>query len=263
MRKASMTPWFSLYSACADREAVAAALRESLAAFGYSEFNPFGAMPGRSYREAVRLFVAPATNGWTRVIGEPDPAQIAPLSMLAPCLLLALSGSDARIEAYANGESAAVETALTAHAHPNCIPRALSLSGSASAPRLGAVELDALPDAVREMAQGIDLKQAGSLFSRLSANLMKKAGGEEAAARQLLDGDRPDWNSPGGARIQALLTCLGLGSHEPDFVTLRDAYALHERRRRNPNAMLYPGDAEAMRAVPDALSYQPVYAGRD
>ncbi len=258
-----MTAWFSLYSACADASAVTMALRDPLAALGYSEFNPFGAMPGRAYREAVRLFVAPATNGWTRVIGEPHPVQIAALSQIAPCLLLALNGSDARVEAYVDGENAALETALAPYADPDCIRRALIISGGTSAPRVGSVELDALPDDVRDMAQGIDLKQAGSLFSRLSANLMKKTGGEEAAARQLLTGDRPDWNSPGGARIQALLACLGLEGHEPDFVTLRDAYALHERHRRNPNAMLYPGDAEAMRAVPDALSYQPVYAGRD
>ena len=258
-----MTPWFSLYSACADREAVTAALRDTLAALGYNEFNPFGVMPGRSYRDAVRLFVAPTTNGWTRIVGEPDPAQIAPLSQVAPCLLLALNGSDARIEAYRDGEPTPLETVLAPHADPDCVRRALTAGAVAAAPRLGEVELDALPDDVREMAQGIDLKQAGSLFSRLSANLMKKAGREEAGARQLLDGDRPDWNSPGGARIRALLACVGLGGHAPDFITLRDAYALHERRRRSPNAMLYPGDAEAMRAVPEALSYQPVYAGRD
>jgi hypothetical protein len=49
---------------------------------------------------------------------------------------------------------------------------------------------------------------------------------------------------------------------EPDFVTLRDAYQLHERRRRNPNAPLYPGDAEAMEAVSDALDYIVLYAGK-
>jgi hypothetical protein len=60
------------------------------------------------------------------------------------------------------------------------------------------------------------------------------------------------------------MNCLTipLGWISPDFVALRDAYQLHERRRRNPNAMLYPGDAEAMAAVPNALDYAVVYAGK-
>ena len=49
--------------------------------------------------------------------------------------------------------------------------------------------------------------------------------------------------------------------HAPDFTTLRDAYQVAERRQRRPNAGLYPGDAEALAAVPDALAYTPVYGG--
>jgi hypothetical protein len=59
------------------------------------------------------------------------------------------------------------------------------------------------------------------------------------------------------------MDCLRIPDwRDPDFVTLRDAYALHKRRERSPNATLYPGDAEALAAVPDALTYTPVYAGK-
>ena len=59
------------------------------------------------------------------------------------------------------------------------------------------------------------------------------------------------------------MDCLRIPNwRDPDFVTLRDAYALHERRRRSPKATLYPGDAETLAAVPDALAYTPIYAGK-
>jgi hypothetical protein len=104
------------------------------------------------------------------------------------------------------------------------------------------------------------------MFNRLTGTLMKKVGGDSDRARALIAGEgTPDWNSNGGQRIQALLNSLTLptGWREPDFVALRDAYALHERRRRNPNARLYPGDEATMAKVPDALKYLPVYGGRN
>ena len=48
----------------------------------------------------------------------------------------------------------------------------------------------------------------------------------------------------------------------PDFVPLRDAYQVLSRLKRRPNATLYAGDQEAMDAVPNALEYRPVYAGK-
>ena len=53
----------------------------------------------------------------------------------------------------------------------------------------------------------------------------------------------------------------GLIAPEPDFDSLRDAYPLHERRRRSPNARIYPGDEAIMAKVSDALLYTPVYGG--
>jgi hypothetical protein len=112
----------------------------------------------------------------------------------------------------------------------------------------------------------VDMQQAQKMFDLLSAGLTQRSGnmGNETAVQNLLQGDRPDWNSAGGVQIRALMDCLTVppGWQMPDFVTLRDAFQLHERRRRNPNATLYPGDSEAMAAVPDALDYIAVYAGK-
>ncbi len=81
----------------------------------------------------------------------------------------------------------------------------------------------------------------------------------------MISGNGPNWNSPGGRRLHALMRCLTVPDHwrEPDFGVLRDAYQLHSRQQRKPDARLYPGDDATMNRVPDALDYVPVYGGRD
>lgn len=232
-------------------------IRSALTALGYEFYDPFGLIPGKAYPQAVRLFVAPARGGWTRVLGTPDPALLLPLSQVAPCLFVQLDGADAQITVYADGAVTSPEVALESHLRaPDCLDYEPSPSTNGAA--LGGIALNALPDDVQALAQGVDLKQAESMFARLSGNLAAKTGGD---AGDLLR--QPDWDSAGGRRIRALMDCLSIPDwRAPDFVTLRDAYALHQRRQRSPNATLYPGDAEALAAVPDALTYTPIYAGK-
>ncbi len=257
-----MTRWCSLYlpyGADGAAEALAAALKTALTTLGYQAYDPFGLLPGKAYPQAVRLFIQPPRGAWLRVIGEPDLALLAPLSRFAPVLWVELDGADARIDACADGQPALPENAFPAHA--DCIRRARLQSAASGGAALGGVALDALPSDVQALAEKVDLKQAGALFARLSGSLAAKAGGDEAA-RDLLR--QPDWQSAGGAQIAAVMDCLGIANwREPDFVTLRDAYTLHLRRRRAPKATLYPGDAEALAAVPDALDYTPIYAGKN
>lgn len=255
-----MTAWQSLY--LPSGVDAAATLKDALLALGYTPFDPFGLMPSKTFPQAVRLFVAPSQGGWTRVIGAPEPETLPQLSRIAPCLLVELDGADARIEAYAEGEAAAPQIAFMTYAHEHdCIHRALAGDVStASNPAVGGVSLGALPADVQALAGSVNPQQAESLFARISGTLAKKGGTDEAAADLLR---QPDWNSVGGSRIAALMECLRIpGWRTPDFVTLRDAYALHKRRQRAPNAKLYPGDAEALAAVPDALAYTPVYMGK-
>jgi hypothetical protein len=106
--------------------------------------------------------------------------------------------------------------------------------------------------------------QAQQMFNKITGNLLK--GDKQEAARDLLKSNAVDWTGAGGQKIILLMKLLGLSIadwREPDYVPLRDAYQLHNRRRRNPNAMLYPGDAEAMSVVSDALLYTPIFAGTD
>src|SRR4051794_39071268 len=110
-----MTSWSSLYLPCADN--VAETLKDALKALGYQQYDPFGLIPGKAYLQAVRLFVAPANEGWTRVIGEPDASMLAPLSLLAPCLLIELDGDTATFTAYAEGEISTPEVAFAPYTH--------------------------------------------------------------------------------------------------------------------------------------------------
>ena len=254
-----MTSWSSLYLPCVDN--IAETLKDALKALGYQLYDPFGLIPGKAYPQVVRLFIMPASNGWTRIIGEPDPALLTPLSLLAPCLLVELDESEAAFTAYIEGEVSTPEVAFAPYTHEHdCIHLSLQKTEASNNPSLGGVSLDALPDDVQALAGRVDLKQAGKMFNRLSANLAPKSGGDPSA-RDLIR--QPEWNSVGGARIRALMDCLRIPNwRDPDFITLRDAYALHERRRRSPKATLYPGDAETMAAVPDARSYLPIYAGK-
>lgn len=282
-----MTAWCSLYLPFADSDTLAKTLAGSLTALGYERFDPFGIIPGKAYPQAVRLFVAPpsitnegdssrgvasilqnddssrgaaSTERWTRIIGTPDAALLPSLSLLAPVLLMELDGDTALIEAYAEGEASTVEMAFEPYVrHHDCIRLSMLQTAAPGNATLGGVALDALPDDVQALAQGrVDLGQANAMFKKMSGTLAQK--GIEGNAELLR---QPDWNSAGGARIRALAACFEIPNWQaPDFVTLRDAYALHTRRRRLPNAALYPGDAETMAAVPDALAYTPIYYGK-
>jgi hypothetical protein len=270
------TSWISLYFPC--ESPVIPALQESLTALGYTLYNPFGLIPGKSYPQTVRLFATPPANGWTRVVGEPDARQLPLLSQTCLCLYVSLRGKDAHFEVYVDGAQADPQTALIPHLDEGFsaddLQKALYSTSlnlvekvEDAAPPMLVVPLDELPDDVREMAEQVNPKQAQKMFERLSGSLMGKVspGGKSAdEARQMLAGNTPDWNSVGGQRIRALMACLTAPDNwrEPDFVTLRDAYQVQARRERKPDARLYPGDAEAMQKVPNALEYTPVYGGR-
>ncbi|GIL08499.1 MAG: hypothetical protein BroJett033_0100 [Chloroflexota bacterium] len=262
--------WDSLYLRSADASAVAAALRGALTALDYTLFDPFAPLPGPAYPRAVRLFVAPAQDGWVRVLGAPDTRALPALSAGGLCLYAALSGAAAHIAAWVDGAEADLPRALQPYARPGC-----DLAAALANPTAPPVEPAAAPDAllgalppdVQPLADRVNLKQAQGMLDRFSGGLLKRAGADpdaEAAARALAANAGPDWNSPGGSRIRALMACLTIAPswREPDFTALRDAYQLHLRRRRRPDARLYPGDADALARVPDALAYTPVYAGR-
>jgi hypothetical protein len=264
-----MSPqWSILFCRSDDSAVVAMALREALTTLGYELHNPFGALPGKSYRQAQRLFVAPAAAGWVRIIGHSDERLHTALSTRSLCLYAAFDNTNFYVVVYEHGGPVEMLPSLRPFLKPGFTEQQLSMAFTdpliaQQSATLGGVPLDVLPDDVKGLAANVNPAQTQKLFARLSGNLLGKVTGADAQSAQALLNATPDWNSHGGQRLRAVLNCLALPSdwHVPDFVTLRDAYQLHERKRRNPNARDYPGDAQALAAVPDALSYTPVYGG--
>jgi hypothetical protein len=266
-----MTQWTSIFCQVDDPTPLEAALRAHLTALGYEVYDPFGLIPPKAYAQTVKLFISPAQAGWVRVIGTADADVLAGLAAFPPALQITLEG-EAPAFRVPSGEvvsalgaylrpGATLEDASNAISGPMIVPPRLA----AAPPPVMAVPLEALPEDVQAMLGQVDSGAAASMFNRLSGTLMNKVGGQAEAAQALMAASAPpDWDSIGGARIRALLGCLTMpdGWQTPDFIALRDAYPLHARRKRKPDARLYPGDAEALAAVPNALDYRPVFGGK-
>jgi hypothetical protein len=259
-----MTAWHSLYLPFAEPEALAQQLKSTLTAEDYTLYDPFGLMPGRAYTQTVKTFIAPAQNGWIRLLTEsalPETA-LAALSSLALTLVVSLAEGEARFAVYQSGWQVDVVSALTPYltTSPETLRRALTLTVIDQQDRETTLPFDALGGEVKAMAENVNPQQAQKMFNKIAGQLLK--GDQKAAARGLLN-SAVDWNSAGGKRIEAVMACLTVPSwREPDYVALRDAYALRSRLRRKPNAALYPGDEAALAAVPNALDYLPVFAGK-
>jgi len=257
---------------------VVSALQTALTEQGYTLYDPFGALPGKAYKESARFFVAPVHDGWLRILVE---SAFVPAfdAEFGAHLLMTLDESHAIITLAGD------EQALVSRLRSSCSAtdlQALITDSAVFAPILTdkkapSLPLDVLPSDVRGLAEGVDIRAAEKMFSRLSGGLMEKvskrsgqggaAQSNSEAAHNLIAASSaaPDWSSAGGRRILHLFDCLGINANygrEPNFADLRDAYALHRRRQRKPAATLYPGDAEVMATVANALDYTPVYAGK-
>jgi hypothetical protein len=261
--------WKSLYLSCDNTEQIIDTLQSTLDHHGYTRYDPFEALPGRAYPETVKLFVAPSQQGWTRLIGDgfsvdADEFLAPSLSQLAICLAIALEGETGSIQAYEAGEQVEMVTAMQPHLRPGAsiadFQRAAAGEFAVNVDNTN-MPLEVLPDDVQAMAKDLNTRQVNKLFNKWMKKVSNHVAADRNEAEAILQG--VNWSSAAGQRIQAMMACLNIpGWQQPDFVTLRDAYQLQRRRQRNPNAVLYPGDAEAMNAVTDALNYHPVYGGK-
>jgi len=268
--------WHALFIPLEDADRVESALRESLAALGYQPYDPFpggsGTPPGLT--DLVRTFVAPPGEGWTRVLGDVDAVALPALSAAldAPLLEGWLFDEDGGFAVWRDRARDASADALAAFLRPDRSRADLdaALRSTPDAPA-GA---SALPPDIAQLAEqhGVSARQADKLVKRLSGNLFGKlnrqAGGAEsdvqAQARALLAGQADVWASASGQRVMAVAATLRLPANwrAPDFDAVREAYQLNRLRARTPRLPLMPGDQQMLDAVPDALSYRPVYMGR-
>lgn len=275
-----MAAWTTLYIPRAEAEPVAAALRATLSARGYAPFDPFPGGTGTPPRLAatVRQWVAPAREGWVIVLGEPDADALNDFQarLGEPVILGWLAEDGGGFALLDGGARSADPAALVPYLRPGASEDALraAFAGTqAAAPVVSGAHStkaggDALPPEIAQYAQqqGVDPRQANKLFDRVGGRLLGRlGGGADRAGAQALLGGAPDlWNSPHGARVQAIAALLALPEtwRSPTWEQVRDAYQLQRLRQRSPRLPLMPGDAAALAAVPEAAHYLPVYLGR-
>lgn len=286
-----MSHWCSLYLHYGDAdathavEALTTRLRDAISAAGYTLYNPFGLMPGKSYPDTLKTFIFPPREGWIRVLAAPEGCArlteiISSLAGTPFDVILSLAVDEsvntadqtvALIDVYLNGVKADTEQALSAYLRDgktledfqDALYRPIKAAPPEAQPNIITQVSADMAGQVGDLAGQINPKQANALVSRLSENLLGKVGGSKDEANQLLNQAKFSWQSEGGRRINAVMGCLTLENwRTPDFVELRDAYQLHARLKRNPNLPSYPGDAEAMALVPNALDYTPIFGGK-
>jgi hypothetical protein len=267
--------WHSLYLPSEASEPIAAALQQVLTHAGFTLYDPFDLMPGRAYARRAGVFVSPPVQTdrttWVRVIGALEAELARSLASGPFCLRTVLEGDRATIETFANHASTDAAESLAPYLREDqnvddlrSILTPKENASGRSAPRADLPPLDVLPDDVQAMAGSLNPKTVNKLFNKMMKQVNRAIGGPGRAgeARALLN-SKVEWDSDGGQRIRAVMAALDIPDNwrTPDFITLRDAYQVAIRRQRNPDAVLYPGDAEAAAQVPDALDYTPVFAG--
>ena len=274
--------WHNLYIPGAEPAAVSAALRALLGQHGYTPYDPFpggtGTPPGLT--TLARLFVAPAQDGWVRVLGELDRDWWSPLSAaLGQPVLGAWLDDESGGFALASGDQC--------HETPEAFAPYLRESATLDDLRrawAGQTQVrpledtpetsEGLPPALHDLArqQGVDPRKAGNLFEQLSGSLFGRLAGQsgesaadqEAARAVLMGSGRDPWNSLSGQRVRAIAGVLALPANWrlPTWEAVRDAYHAHRMRERYPRMTPLPGDREALAAVPEVAAYQPVFMGR-
>lgn len=275
-----MTLWQRLYLTASDPDQSGTSLHSALLqelpaeldALGFKAYDPFGLMPStRAYAQTVKLFVAPLDEPtpWLKLIASPDSAlPNALLQSLSRQSLLAFSimledEMTAVFAVYRDGERL---TAWQDGLQPYLVNTGgLTVTTHTAKPSspASAIATDGMPDDLRVMADqlgGLQNKQVQKLMNRVTNKLLN--ADQQQEGQNLLRGAQIDWSRPGGQQITQVMTALGISDWQtPDYTALRDAYQLQRRLQRNPNARLYPGDQDAIDAVPDALRYTPIFAG--
>ncbi|MGJ3238070.1 MAG: hypothetical protein ACFE0Q_05130 [Anaerolineae bacterium] len=261
-----MTHWHSLYLSSEATTRISTGLHDHLIAHDYTLYDPFSALPGMSYQHTLKCFIAPAQDGWTRILIDGDAplfiidALAEALSQVADCLSVRLERRVSRVHGYRAGQLHDLSRWCAPYADAETITHILNAElfdlPSLAQGQIGNIPINTLPDDIQQLAREVNAHQASTLFDRLSQRLLKAVGWQDTST---LIGDNLDWDSQGGQYIRALMAALGISNwRTPDFSTLRTAYAICKRPTNG-----IPGDEDARRAVPNALNYQPLYGGKN
>ena len=259
-----MSAWHSLYVFTS--HALENTLSNWLTKQEYIRYDPFNTLGGAAYPQAMRLFLAPMLDDVARILVECNDEAAAmalavDLSFCGPCLSVRLDGTNANIVLYHDGQETPDWMMI---ARRNILPSQLEEARqpvAAYGRQSSLIPVEDMPASLQTMAQTISQHQVGRLFQKIAYQVMSRS--QQTAAEKFLQG-LPRWDSADGQMLMSCMSLLRVPKmwRDPDFSTLRTAYWLNLRRRTQPNAPLLPGDDNALRRVPDALTYKPLYGGK-
>lgn len=252
--------WISLYVPGAEPTSLAALVESALTSAGAQKYDPFGTMPGLSFPRAVKLFIAPKAADWTRLIVSPDcvlEPVVTAASLDAPLAAGFISSDLVPALTFYRGGQLIDAPAISAYVTDAGGFAAHLKQLKTGASSIGGVSSGVLPADLRAMSGSLPTRQVERMMNSMTGAISK---GDRAGAQAALQS--VDWESGAGQWMRTALSYLGLNNAvQPDYTTVSTAYRTAKRLARNPNATLYPGDAEARSAVPDALDYLPVFYG--
>ena len=262
-------------------EDVLVAIRNALENNGYSSYDPFpggiGSPIGKQTR--IRAFAAPPSEGWQSIFFAPNDGVAASIltdfamSINSPFLDLRLySLEDYQITVYD------VDTATTNLS--SLLPflkLGLNMSDLESAqyePSPSASESTSPPNLPPELQQfadkkGVQSKHVDKLMGRMTKRIFKKmeqrsgdsSDSTQEQAKAMLSGQVQDaLNSSAGQKLRSIISCLTVPDDWdlPDWKTLVAAYPI-ARQLQKGDALLLPGDEAALKEVPNALEFTPLY----
>jgi len=240
-----MILWSSVYIPQVKQKTLVEAYTAVHLAAGYQPYNPFpggGGTPANT-SELIRQFAAPHSQGWTRLIGVPQPDLLPALAkaLAAPLLYSWVSPEDGGVDCI-GGELALFQRAEPASPAPTT---------SAPASLLG------------ELAQqyGVDPTQAEKMFNKSAQSVFGKLDADmQPAAMASLQG-RFSWGLPGAQRLVASMGGLTVPDdwREPAFTDLAAAYQIACLLELDEDAPLLPGDEAILDRVEYPLDYLPLY----
>ena len=273
-----MTQWNSLFCLLDPSNNLVDCLQQTLIRLDYTLYDAFDLTPGKSYLDTFKTFIAPTEGQWTHILLDDENVEdlqilAESLSAFGYCLLAHIDQTDATLELYQDGVQVELVNGLADYllADKSIDELTRALEGKLPLPIMD-IPLDEksqllaikdLPREMQKMSKGVNLLKAKKMFHGFVDNFMGRNDAE--GAQELLNPTPVDWNGTGGMVIRGVMSCLIAGDVwlSPDFATVRDAYQRYIRLQRRPTAKHYPGDKQMMDAVPNALSYTPVYGGQD
>jgi hypothetical protein len=281
----SSSSWHRLLVRADDPSLVTAALVTTLTERGYQRFDPFPGGGGTplGLKEVLRCFVSPTVDGWVRVFGTLT--LIPPPALPLPYLHAWIEGDESAWEAWEGGQRSPagltpyLKPHLTAEDLTRALERPILASTDSPVDSASPGSPATLPGGLEQLAceRGVSQAQANRMISKLTGQLFgkldKQSGGEasamksqaQALANRALSGpDQVEWRGVAGLRLLRIadLLVLPAGWREPDGEALRAAYQVARRLARNARAELLPDERAALDAVPGAIQYQAVYAGK-